>query len=126
LTPGPVAFYVATSLCYTGTFATIPLIISWITNNIGGQTKRILTLSVVVGFGNTSGIMSPYTYSKNYFNGLVICLSFMCCALISTLILKLKLRNENTRRANLTQEQRLQELEREELYDWHPDFTYTT
>ncbi|CAF1586820.1 unnamed protein product, partial [Didymodactylos carnosus] len=30
---------------------------SWLTNNIGGHTKRAVTTGFVIGFGNISGIV---------------------------------------------------------------------
>jgi predicted MFS family arabinose efflux permease len=49
--------YIATCITCVGTYSTIPLIMSWFTNNIGGHTKRALTTGFITGFGNISGIV---------------------------------------------------------------------
>jgi sugar phosphate permease len=54
------AAYAAICLCYAGSFSALPLVPSLIINNTFGQTKRVLVLSVSVGVGHFSGIVSAY------------------------------------------------------------------
>jgi nitrate/nitrite transporter NarK len=49
--------YIATCITCVGTYSTIPLIMSWFTNNIGGHTKRAVATGFIIGFGNISGIV---------------------------------------------------------------------
>ncbi|CAF1127185.1 unnamed protein product [Didymodactylos carnosus] len=105
---------------------------SWLTNNIGGHTKRAVTTGFVIGFGNISGIVVGHIYRAEdapfFINGHLISLSFMCSILIVSLILKFSLLRGNRRRENLPSEEHKQEIERcaQEPCDSHLDFKYTT
>jgi len=52
-----IVLYIATCITCVGTYSTIPLIMSWFTNNIGGHTKRAVATGFIIGFGNISGIV---------------------------------------------------------------------
>ena len=52
-----IVLYIATCVTCIGTYSTIPLIMSWFTNNIGGHTKRAVATGFIIGFGNISGIV---------------------------------------------------------------------
>jgi cyanate permease len=54
---GATVLYIATCITCVGTYSTIPLIMSWFTNNIGGHTKRAVAIGFIIGFGNISGIV---------------------------------------------------------------------
>ena len=54
---GSTVLYGAACTACIGSYSTIPLIMSWITNNIGGYTKRIVAIGLIIGFGNISGIV---------------------------------------------------------------------
>lgn len=56
---GNVAIYISTGLTLCGVFPTFPLLLSWLTNNIGGHTKRTMAISFVIGIGEMSGIFIP-------------------------------------------------------------------
>ena len=54
---GSTVLYIATCITCVGTYSSIPLIMSWFTNNICGHTKRAVVTGLVIGFGNISGIV---------------------------------------------------------------------
>ncbi|CAF4073021.1 unnamed protein product, partial [Rotaria sp. Silwood1] len=57
---GSRVLYIATCLTCISTFSTIPLIMSWFTNNIGEHTKRAVATGLIIRFGNVSGIVSGH------------------------------------------------------------------
>jgi hypothetical protein len=56
---GKVAMYISTTIGFCGTFSALSLILSWLTNNIGGYTKRAMAISFVIGTSQIGGIMMP-------------------------------------------------------------------
>ncbi len=57
---GKVALYVSLCITCSGIFSALPLLLSWLTNNVGGHTKRSIAIGFVVGMGQTGGIISPF------------------------------------------------------------------
>ncbi|CAF1573865.1 unnamed protein product, partial [Didymodactylos carnosus] len=107
-----IALYLIICITCTSTYTTITLILSWCTSNVGcgSRTKRAVAICVVIGFGNISGILTPYvSCSQSYTRGNIISLIFMCCSFLVVLLLKLRLKYENRRRQNLTREQYISE-----------------
>jgi hypothetical protein len=56
---GKVAMYVTTIVGLCGTFSALSLILSWLTNNVGGHTKRAMAISFVIGTSQIGGIFMP-------------------------------------------------------------------
>lgn len=56
---GKVAVYVGSSIACCGAFAAFPLILSWLSNNIGGNTKKSIAIGFVIGIGQTGGVIMP-------------------------------------------------------------------
>lgn len=56
---GKIAIYLSTAIPFFGLFCVFPLLLSWLTNNIGGYTKRTVAISLVIGIGEMSGIFTP-------------------------------------------------------------------
>ncbi len=56
---GKVAMYISTTVGFCGAFSALSLILSWLTNNIGGHTKRAMAISFVIGISQIGGIMMP-------------------------------------------------------------------
>ncbi|CAF2768704.1 unnamed protein product [Rotaria sp. Silwood2] len=129
---GLTVLYIVTCLTCIGTFSTIPLIMSWFTNNIGGYTKRAVATGLIVGSGNMSGIVSGHIYRAQdapyFLRGHFINLGFMSAIFVASLVFKYILFRENRRRDSLSIRAREQELEQcgPEPCDAHPDFRYTT
>ena len=55
---GKVAIYFSAAVPFCGLFCVFPLLLSWLTNNVGGHTKRIVAISLVIGIGEFSGIFT--------------------------------------------------------------------
>jgi cyanate permease len=56
---GNVATYVSTCIACCGTFSAFPLLLSWLTNNVGGHTKRAMAVGFLVGIGQIGGVLAP-------------------------------------------------------------------
>ncbi|CAF4595820.1 unnamed protein product, partial [Didymodactylos carnosus] len=126
-----VALYFGAFIACIGSLTLSSLILSWATNNIGGQTKRTVVTALVVGFGNIGGILSGFIYgiendSPYYHKGHCIMLGFMCCAFLLLLVFKFLLTCENSRREKLTHEQFALEAVVSRFSDKHPRFRYIT
>lgn len=46
----------------TGTYATIPVLLAWASNNTGGDTKKGVRFAIIIGIGNLGGICSSFVY----------------------------------------------------------------
>jgi MFS family permease len=56
---GNVAIYVSTCIAYCGTLSAFPLLLSWLTNNVGGHTKRAMAIGFLIGIGQIGGVLAP-------------------------------------------------------------------
>lgn len=56
----PIAMYASLIITCCGTFSAFPILLSWLTNNIGGHTKRALAIGFMTGFGKLGGILAPW------------------------------------------------------------------
>lgn len=56
---GKVAIYVSTTITLCGILSAFPLLLSWVTNNVGGQTKRAMAIHFVVGMAQIGGVVIP-------------------------------------------------------------------
>jgi cyanate permease len=56
---GNVAIYVSTCIACCGTFSAFPLLLSWLTNNVGGHTKRAMAVGFLISIGQIGGILAP-------------------------------------------------------------------
>ncbi len=57
---GKAALYVSNCIACSGVFSGIPLLLSWMTNNIGGHTKRFIAIGFVIAVGQIGGIIWPF------------------------------------------------------------------
>ncbi len=57
---GKVALYFSICITCSGIFSALPSLLSWLTNNVGGHTKRSIAIGFVVGLGQIGGIISPF------------------------------------------------------------------
>jgi hypothetical protein len=55
-TPG--AGYVAAIIGTSGVFPTLPIVLTWVGGNSGGEMKRAVAFAMVVGFGSPAGWVS--------------------------------------------------------------------
>jgi cyanate permease len=56
---GKAAMYVSTCIASCGTFSVVPLILSWLTSNVGGHTKRAMAVGFVLCTGQIGGAVLP-------------------------------------------------------------------
>lgn len=56
---GTLVIYISLCIASCGIFAAYPLLLSWLTNNVHGHTKRAMAIGFLVGAGNIGGIFSP-------------------------------------------------------------------
>ncbi|QRV99633.1 major facilitator superfamily transporter [Ceratobasidium sp. AG-Ba] len=61
-TKNPDVAYAGIFLTCAGVYSTVPCLISWISNNVGGDTKRAVVLAMAIGIGNLGGICSSFVY----------------------------------------------------------------
>lgn len=60
---GTLVIYISLCIASCGIFAAYPLLLSWLTNNVHGHTKRAMAIGFLVGAGNIGGIFSPQVTS---------------------------------------------------------------
>ena len=56
---GATALFSSMCIVCCGVFAVCPLILSWVTKNVGGQTKRTIAVGLVLSMGEGLGIVAP-------------------------------------------------------------------
>lgn len=56
---GKMAVFVTLTITFCGILSAIPLILSWLANNVGGQTKRPVAISFVLGVAQIGGVFTP-------------------------------------------------------------------
>lgn len=54
--------FMGTFFTCTGTYTTVPVLLSWASNNTGGDTKKGIRIALMVGIGNLGGICSSFVY----------------------------------------------------------------
>jgi MFS family permease len=128
---GPGASYAASIITTTGVFGSTGPMISWFTNNIGGNTKRATATAIIISFGNIGGAIGGQIYRTSdsingYPIGHTICACLIAFSLLSSLLLKYLLHRENKRRDKLSLEGFENNSKSEDLSDLHPSFRYIT
>ena len=56
---GKGALYVSSCIAWCGVFSALPLLLSWLTNNIDGHTKKSIAIAFVLAMGQIGGIILP-------------------------------------------------------------------
>jgi hypothetical protein len=82
--------------------AAIPVALSWLSNNIFGQTKGATAMGLMISFGNLSGIIAPQIYSsinsESFFRrGHVIMGGSLVWAIVWALVIRMLWRKENSK-----------------------------
>lgn len=54
-----VILYVGTCMVSSGCRAAFPILMSWLTKNVGGHTKRAMAVGFTMGIGQIGGIVAP-------------------------------------------------------------------
>ncbi|KDE06251.1 hypothetical protein MVLG_03410 [Microbotryum lychnidis-dioicae p1A1 Lamole] len=137
LTPAPSGVkYFGLFLTAAGSYGGLPAVVTWLSNNLSGQTKRGVGSAFQIGIGNLGALVSSNVYRKKprYFLGHgsvlgCIVLGLFCAPLYAYL---LKRENEKKEREIEFQnslpdhEKRVYSLqELRDLGDKHPSFVYT-
>ncbi|KAG0257248.1 hypothetical protein DFQ27_005211 [Actinomortierella ambigua] len=120
--------YVCLTLTVSSVFSAVPAMVAWVSGSFGGHTKRAVATATIIGFGNSSGIVSGFMYpaqdAPQYVRGHSICVGMLSAAVVFILVLKWLYIRENKRRENLSPEEYAKEAQGEELCDRHPDFRF--
>ncbi|KAF2177930.1 MFS general substrate transporter [Zopfia rhizophila CBS 207.26] len=122
--------YFALFLVVPGGYITQPITLVWMSNLVSGHYKRSVSSAIQVGFGNIGGIVASNVfldsekprYPTGY--GVSLGLLWICGAACTGLFFLVKV--ENRRRERGERDQRLQEVDADNLGDDHPHFRLTT
>ena len=134
-----IAAYVGKCITCCGTFSAYPLILSWLTNNISGHTKRWMAVVCAIGIGQIGGFIMPFVrqllvlcnyndrcsfffqlnYDKsNHRHNNFIYAGITTASLLFTIVLRICLMVENRRRNGLSQDQYDVEAAVKDPCDW--------
>ena len=126
------ARYFAVYAITGGGYITQPVVLAWLSNQLGGHYKRGIGPAVQIGIGNIGGIIASNIYLKDQAPtyqlgfGLSLGLIWLCClsciALFAFLVTENRLREKGGRDYRL---QGLTEEEQENLGDAHPGFRFS-
>ncbi|KAF1816253.1 MFS general substrate transporter [Eremomyces bilateralis CBS 781.70] len=99
-TPGVVYAGVFIAACTI--YPAFPTLISWLSNNLAGSSKRAVGMAIQIGVGNLGGAMASNFYrgtdGPRYFLGHALELAFIFMGLVATVILVLNYRRINRKR----------------------------
>jgi MFS family permease len=120
--------YIALTITLIGAFASGPAYFAWFSGNIGGHTKRGVSIALIISLGSIGGAIGSQIYRADdaplYVRGQAIGAGLTFLSGCAALFLKWKYIRENRRRDSLTPEQYEREKQGEELCDKHPDYRY--
>jgi MFS family permease len=125
--------YAGTFLGAIGIYPTIPVTLSWVSNNTEGSLKRAVVLGMVVGCGNLNGVVSSNVFLKTqkprFWTGHGTVLGYQVVFLLGgTVVVHLALKRENRLRRAGNRDAAYDQLTEEEKVvkgDRRPDFIYT-
>jgi MFS family permease len=96
------ARYFATFLLVMGSFAAVPLTLSWVSNNSANESQRAVELGILNGVGQCFAILASFIFPADenplWRKGFGLNLAFNALAAIIAVALYLNLRRENSRR----------------------------
>lgn len=94
--------YFATFLVVMGSFAAIPLMLSWVSNNAGNESQRAVELGMLNGIGQCFAILAAFIFPSSekplWRKAFGLNLAFNALAALIAIALYFILRNENARR----------------------------
>ncbi|GAA5905619.1 uncharacterized protein JCM6883_005388 [Sporobolomyces salmoneus] len=139
LTPAPVGVkYFGLFLIASGAYGGLPTVVTWLTNNLSGSTKRGVGSAFQIGIGNLGALVSSNVYrsadSPRYYLGHGVVLGFVAMGFITAPLYAFLLKRENNKKEKLQAEQdalpdhekrvyTVQELR--DMGDRAPEFVYT-
>ncbi|KAK0717839.1 major facilitator superfamily transporter [Lasiosphaeria miniovina] len=128
---GPVQ-YGGFILAVSGTYASVPITIAWVANNVEGLYKRAVVMGIVIGWGNLHGMMASALWHDSpgfVMSYIVVVVYVSVCMLIGTILFNWYLRRENAMRRDGKRDHLVIGRSPDEitsLGDKRPDFLYTT
>ncbi|KAK3323346.1 major facilitator superfamily domain-containing protein [Cercophora scortea] len=123
--------YAGTFLGAIGVYASIPITIAWVANNIEGVYKRGIVLGFMIGWGNLNGIVSSNMWSDapRFISGHATVIAYLTvCLFGGSVLFHILLSRENSARLLGKRDHWIEgknNLEIEMLGDKRPDFIYT-
>ncbi|GAA5840352.1 hypothetical protein JCM5353_002791 [Sporobolomyces roseus] len=139
LTPAPVGVkYFGLFLIASGAYGGLPTVVTWLTNNLSGSTKRGVGSAFQIGIGNLGALVSSNVYrsvdSPRYYLGHGVVIGFVALGFFFAPLYAFLLKRANTRKERLQAEQdalpdhekrvyTVQELR--DMGDRAPEFVYT-
>ncbi|KAJ6079700.1 hypothetical protein PENARI_c001G07655 [Penicillium arizonense] len=124
--------YFATYVCVTGIYAVVGLGVSWNANSHSGYYKRAMAVGLQQSIGNCAGLIAGQIYKSpvngRYVTGHSVSLATICLAFFGNAGMWMLLRYHNTKRAQMSPEER-ETIVSSGSYekkggDFHPDFRY--
>jgi MFS family permease len=92
-------------------YPTLPMVLTWNGNNIGGTTKRAVGIAMQVAFGNIAGIIAAFTFqtqdAPRYFFGFGLLLAMVAMSLVLSFCMHIYLKRENVGRDEAMKEKGL-------------------
>ncbi|KAJ7583782.1 major facilitator superfamily domain-containing protein [Mycena floridula] len=123
--------YVGTFFATVGTAVCIPISLTWIGTNAGGELKRAATLGIVLGTGSLGGIISSFTFrtmdAPHYYLGHSVALGMLGVIFVSSGIMSFTYWRLNKAKEELCERENIDEsrvLEFSDLNDDSPLFRY--
>ncbi|CAG8980598.1 hypothetical protein HYALB_00013748, partial [Hymenoscyphus albidus] len=123
--------YLATFFVATGTYITQPLVIVWLSNNLGAHYKRAFGTAMQIGFGDISGIIGSFIFIQNegpgFKTGYGSALGMVLVCGVACTVFHFGVRWENGKRERGERNDRLRlsEAEVQNLGDDHPGFRFS-
>jgi hypothetical protein len=123
--------YMALFFITSGSSVAHPVIVGWLSNNLGGHVKRGVGSAVQIGLGNISGLIASNIYfpaeAPTYKTGYSTGLALILMTVIAATAMVLYLRAENRKREHGKRDYlwQLPPAEIANLGDDHPNFRYT-
>ncbi|KAJ1644036.1 hypothetical protein LPJ64_004234 [Coemansia asiatica] len=126
--------YAGACLAAMGLYPIVPLMLSWVSNNNVGHTKRAISLAIMNMLGQCFATVGTQIFKNKtaprFFMGYSICIAFTGLMMVLSLVLTFLLKRENARRQEkfgdprpLSSSEQTEVIEKG-IYDKHPGFRY--
>ena len=93
----------------SGVYPGVLSVIAWISNNTAPTWKRAIGMAMMITLGNIGGIVGSNIYysheAPHYWSGYGTSLSFLCAAIIATLVLRWSYARSNKERDAMTEQE---------------------
>lgn len=98
----PGVIYAGVFIAACSIYPAFPGVITWLSSNLAGSSKRGVGMAIQIGVGNLAGAMASNFYrskdAPRYRLGHALELGFICAGIIATVILVLSYRRINAKR----------------------------